>query len=164
MRLTDHAGVSRGPGRAIGYARFSETDPLGAEPRRPNVGVFDDVGHGPMLAAFGGGSYTAEDLFRFTRALRTGKLLRPETTALVTKGVASLGDGGPARYAYGFFDVGRAGGRVVGHSGSNPDTGLDADVEMLWDGDWTVVVLSNYDAPAGMELSGAIQQLLGGRK
>jgi CubicO group peptidase (beta-lactamase class C family) len=164
MRLTEHAAVSRGPGRAIGYARFSDTDPLGVEARRPNVGVFGDVSHGPMLAAFGGGSYTAEDLFRFTRALRTAKLLRPETTALVTKGAAPLGDGGPARYAYGFFDVDRGGGRVVGHSGSNPDTGLDADVEMLWDGDWTVVVLSNYDAPAGMELSGAIQQLLGGRK
>ena len=117
-----------------------------------------------MLAAFGGGSFSAEDLFRFTRALRTGKLLRPETTALVTRGVMPLGDGGPVKYGYGFFDADRGGHRVVSHPGSNPDTGLDADVEMLWDNDWTIVVLSNFDAPAGMELSGAIQHLLVGRK
>jgi CubicO group peptidase (beta-lactamase class C family) len=165
MRHTDHAGQSRGPDRAIGYARFSDTDPLGIEPRRPNVGEFDDLGHGGgLLAAFGGGSYTAEDLLRFTRALRTGKLLRPATAALVTRGVVPLGDGGPAKYAYGFYDVDRGGHRVVGHPGSNSDTGLDADVEMLWDNDYTIVVLSNYDAPAGIALSGAIQQLLAGRK
>ena len=35
---------------------------------------------------------------------------------------------------------------------------------MLWDGEWTVVVLSNYDAPAGMELSGAIVRLLAGQR
>jgi CubicO group peptidase (beta-lactamase class C family) len=164
MRLTDHAGEGRGPDRAIGYARFSDSDPLGVEPRRPNVGVFGDDARGAMLAAFGGGSYTAEDLFRFTRALRDGKLLGPATTALVTRGVVSLGDGGPVKYAYGFYDADRGGHRVVSHPGSNGDTGLDADVEMLWDDDWTIVVLSNYDAPAGMELSGAIQQLLLGRK
>jgi CubicO group peptidase (beta-lactamase class C family) len=163
MRHTDHAGQPRGPGRAIGYARFSATDPLGIEPRRPNTGVFGDVAHGDgMLAAFGGGSYTAEDLFRFSRALRTGRLLRPEMVALVTRGAVSLGDGGPAKYGYGFYDVNRGGHRVVGHPGSNSDTGLDADVEMLWDDDWTVVVLSNFDAPAGIGLSGAIQRLLTG--
>lgn len=50
--------------------------------------------------------------------------------------------------------------RVVGHPGSNPDTGHDADVEMVWDGDWTVVVLSNYDAPAGMQIEMPILSLL----
>ena len=165
MRHTDHAGVSRGPDRAIGYARFSETDPLGVEPRRPNADVSEPALHGSaMLAAFGGGSYTAEDLFRFTRALRTGKLLRPATAALVTHGVMPLGDGGPVKYAYGFYDADRDGHRVVSHPGSNPDTGLDSDVEMLWDDDWTIVVLSNYDAPAGMQISGAIQWLLLGKK
>jgi CubicO group peptidase (beta-lactamase class C family) len=162
MRHTDHAGASRGPGRAIGYARFSESDPLGIEPRRSNVGIFGDSGHG-MLAAFGGGSYSAEDLFKFTRALRTAKLLNPANTALVTRGVMPLGDGGPVKYAYGFYDADRGGHRVVSHPGSNIDTGLDADVEMLWDDDWTIVVLSNYDAPAGMELAGSIQRLLLGR-
>lgn len=165
MRRTEHAGVSRGADRAIGYLRFSESDPLGIEPRQPNVNGSDDpFRQSVMLAAFGGGSHSAEDLFRFTRALRTGKLLRPEMTATVTRGVMPLGDGGPVKYAYGFYDADRGGHRVVSHPGSNPDTGLDADVEMLWDNDWTIIVLSNYDAPAGMQLSGAIQQLLVGRK
>lgn len=161
MRHTDRPWAARGPDRAIGYAHFSETDPLAIEPRRPNIGAFDDVTHGDgMLAAFGGGSYTAEDLFRFARALRDGRLLRPAMTALVTRGVVPVGDGGPAKYAYGFYDVDVGGHRVVMHPGSNSDTGLDADLEMLWDGNWTVVVLSNYDAPAGIALASAIRQLL----
>jgi hypothetical protein len=54
-----------------------------------------------------------------------------------------------------------AGGvRVVGHPGSNPNTGWDADVEMVWDADWTVVVLSNYDAPAGLALARPIVELV----
>lgn len=165
MRHVDDPAVVRGAGRAVGYARFSDADPLGVEPRRPRtdrpLGL--DEGKG-VLAAFGGGSYTAEDLFRFVRALRGGTLLRPETVALITRGVVPIGDGGPVKYAYGFYDADRGGHRVVSHPGSNIDTGFDADVEMLWDGDWTIVVLSNYDAPAGMELSGAIQRLLAGRR
>ena len=38
--------------------------------------------------------------------------------------------------------------------------GHDAGVETVWDGGWTVVVLSNYDAPAGMTLAGPILGLL----
>ena len=72
--------------------------------------------------------------------------------------------GAPLRYALGFYEQRIDGARIVGHPGSNPDTGGDADVEMLWDGEWTVVVLSNYDAPAGMELSGAIVRLLAGQR
>jgi hypothetical protein len=33
---------------------------------------------------------------------------------------------------------------------------------MVWDGEWTVVVLSNYDAPAGMMLEMPILDLLAG--
>jgi hypothetical protein len=51
---------------------------------------------------------------------------------------------------------------VVGHSGSNPDTGHDADLEMVWDGEWTIIVLSNYDAPAGVMLEMPIIDLIAG--
>ena len=68
------------------------------------------------------------------------------------------------KYAYGFYDADCGGHRVVSHPGSNIDTGFDTDVEMLWEGDWTIVVPSNYDAPAGMQLSGAIQRLRAGRR
>ena len=144
---------------AVGYARFTEFDPLGVEPRRPEsvrgsgAGV---VKSRPL--GFGGGSYTAGNLYRFARALRTGKLVPPAIADSITKGEVSMG--GPVKYALGFFDRPMNGRRVVGHSGSNPDTGHDADLEMLWDDGWTVIVLSNYDAPAGMMIEMPILDLI----
>ena len=143
---------------AVGYARFTEYDPLGVEPRRPST-VRGGGGSSRPLG-FGGGAYTAEDLFRFARALRTGKLVPLAIADSITKGEVSLG--GPAKYALGFFDRPFNGRRVVGHSGSNPDTGHDADLEMVWDDEWTVVVLSNYDAPAGIALEMPILDLIAG--
>jgi CubicO group peptidase (beta-lactamase class C family) len=145
---------------AVGYARFTELDPLGIEPRRPesvrsggSVGVTKSRPLG-----FGGGAYTAEDLFRFARALRTGKLVPMAIADSITKGEVSMG--GPAKYALGFFDRPINGRHVVGHSGSNPDTGHDADLEMVWEGEWTAIVLSNYDAPAGVMLEMPIIDLI----
>jgi D-alanyl-D-alanine carboxypeptidase len=143
---------------AIGYARFTEYDPLGIEPRRPEA-VRGGTGKSRALG-FGGGAYTAVDLFRFARALQTGKLVSMAIADSITKGEVSMG--GAMKYALGFFDRPMNGRRVVGHSGSNPDTGHDADLEMVWDTGWTVVVLSNYDAPAGMRLEMPILDLVTG--
>ena len=148
---------------AVGYARFTELDPLGVEPRRSERvrgGGGGDTAAKSRPLGFGGGAYTAEDLFRFARALRTGKLVPMAIADSITKGEVSMG--GPAKYALGFFDRPFNDRRVVGHSGSNPDTGHDADLEMVWDGEWTVVVLSNYDAPAGMMLEMPILDLIAG--
>lgn len=112
----------------------------------------------PLRVGFGGGYFAAGDLFRFARALRTGKLVRPDIVDTITTGKVVMG--GPMKYAFGFFDQDVQGARVVGHSGSNPDTGWDADMEMMCDGDWTVVVLSNYDAPAGIQVETPILALL----
>jgi CubicO group peptidase (beta-lactamase class C family) len=144
---------------AVGYARFTEFDPLGVEPRRPE----SVRGGGAGVATsrplgFGGGTYTADDLDRFARALRTRVLVPPAIADSITKGEVSMG--GPVQYALGFFDRPMNGRRVVGHSGSNPDTGHDADLQMLWDDGWTVVVLSNYDAPAGMMIEMPILDLI----
>jgi len=151
MRLPD-------TGHAIGYARFSEHDPLGVEPRRPET-VRGGTGKSKALG-FGGGAYTAGDLFRFARALQTEKLVPKAIADSITKGEVSMG--GPMKYGLGFFDRTMNGRRVVGHSGSNPDTGHDADLQMVWDGEWTVVTLSNYDAPAGMMLEMPILGLITG--
>ena len=151
MRLPD-------TGHAIGYARFSEHDPLGVEPRRPET-VRGGTGKS-KASGFGGGAYTAEDLFRFARALQTGKLVPKAIADSITKGEVSMG--GPMKYGLGFFDRTMNGRRVTGHSGSNPDTGHDADLQMVWDGEWTVVTLSNYDAPAGMMLEMPILSLIAG--
>jgi CubicO group peptidase (beta-lactamase class C family) len=141
MTLPSEAG-------AIGYARFTELDPLGVEARRPET-VRGKPGKG-KAQGFGGGAYTAEDLYRFARALRTGKLVPTAIADSIRKGEVSMG--GRMKYALGFFDRPMNGKHVVGHSGSNPDTGHDADLQMVWEDEWTVIVLSNYDAPAGMML------------
>ena len=133
---------------AMGYARFTELDPLGVEERRPETVRGAGKGGKSRPFGYGGGSYTAEDLHRFARALRTGKLVPPALADSMIKGEVSMG--GRMQYALGFFDRPMNGRHVVGHSGSNPDTGHDADLQMVWDDEWTVVVLSNYDAPAGM--------------
>jgi D-alanyl-D-alanine carboxypeptidase len=150
MRLPEEKG-------AVGYARFTELDPLGVEPRRPAT-VRGESGGKERAFGFGGGAYTADDLYRFARALRTGKLMPIAIADSITRGEVTMG--GPMKYALGFFDRPMHGKRVVGHSGSNPDTGHDADLQMVWDDQWTVVVLSNYDAPAGMMIEMPILELV----
>lgn len=137
-----------GAPRAVGYARFSEHDPLGLEERRPDT--VRPRRACPAVLGFGCGAYTAEELYRFFRALRNDRLLPAGMADTVMAGRARLGPN--THYAYGFYDQRFNGRRVVGHSGSNPDTGHDADAEIVLDGDWTVIVLSNFDAPAGMEI------------
>jgi len=155
MRLPEEKG-------AVGYARFTELDPLGVEPRRPATVRGEGGGSGKERAfGFGGGAYTADDLYRFARALRTGKLVPLAIADSITRGEVTMG--GPMKYALGFFERPMNGKRVVGHSGSNPDTGHDADLQMVWDDQWTVVVLSNYDAPAGMMIEMPILELVSRR-
>jgi CubicO group peptidase (beta-lactamase class C family) len=152
MRLPDVAP-------ALGYARFTEYDPLGVEPRR-SESVRGGNGGRERAVGFGGSAYTADDLFRFARALQTGKLVSKTIADSITKGEVVMG--GPMKYALGFFDRPTNGRHVVGHSGSNPDTGHDADLQMVWDDQWTVITLSNYDAPAGMMLEMPILDLITG--
>ena len=160
MRRVEHPAWSDAPGLAVAHARFSAADPLGVEPRRPAAPPAR--ASRSELRGFGGGAYTAEDLFRFARALRTGRLLSPALTDSLVAGRVDVMPGAPVRYGFGVYEQRMGGARVIGHSGSNPDTGWDADVEMLWDGEWTVVVLSNYDAPAGLEIAGSIVRMLAG--
>jgi D-alanyl-D-alanine carboxypeptidase len=159
MTRVEHPAWTLAADEALGYARFAELDPLGIDRRRPET-----VRHGEPVKAelrgFGGGAFTAEDLFRFARALRTGKLVRRELVDTLVTGRVDIGEGAPVTYGFGFYVQQMEDQRIVGHPGSNPDTGHDADVEMVGDGEWTVVVLSNYDAPAGMQLEWPILALL----
>jgi CubicO group peptidase (beta-lactamase class C family) len=159
MKQMKHPAWTLTPDEALGYARFAELDPLGVDARRPET-VRHPQPVKAELRAFGGGAYTAEDLFRFARALRTAKLVRRDLTDTITTGKVDIGEGAPVTYGFGFYEQKMEGSRIVGHPGSNPDTGHDADVEMVWDGEWTVVVLSNYDAPAGMQMEAPILALL----
>lgn len=143
---------------AVGYGRFTTRDPLALDPLTAAPG--DDAGTRQPARGFGGGAYTAEELFRVARALRAGRLLPAAWVDSMATGRVALAPGMPVRYGFGLYDREMGGARIVGHPGSNSDTGYDADVQMVWDGEWTVVVLANRDAPAGMRVEMPILLLL----
>ncbi len=157
MQDTDVDAESRIPRRAIGYARFTETDPLHIEPRRDNESFIG------RASAMDPDTYlSAPDLFRFARALRTNQLLGAGMTDNVVTGTVDVGRSAPfdGKYGFGIYDLTAWGTRLRGHSGGGEDSGIDADMEMLWDRGYTVIVLSNYDTPAARMQSLGILELL----
>ena len=98
-------------------------------------------------AGGGGGYSTAEDLLRFDRALRSNALLSPAFTRFFFTGFEGDPSAGP-------LDGG------VGFAGGGP--GINAVLEMEFDEDITVIVLSNYDPPAAEELGSPIMQMVRG--
>jgi CubicO group peptidase (beta-lactamase class C family) len=144
MRVADLDAYRRLPW-ARGYSRPPETDPMGMEPRRSNEWKVGQGGPSTDLSGFGGMGLTAEDLFRFTQALRGHHLLSAGMTETVLSGKVPLDPGSPVQYGYGFFVAPYPGGghTEIGHSGGGGASGIGADVEML--GPWTLIVLGNYD-------------------
>ena len=142
------------PNLAVGYA-FFEDDPMRVNERRNNWAFLPFVG-----SPAGGGYSTAPDLFRFGRALRAHGLLSPAMTDVVTSGKVPVFEGSTNLYGYG-FDVRRyAGKEARGHSGGGPSSGINSDLEILWDSDWTVVAMGNYDAPAAQNMAREILAFL----
>jgi CubicO group peptidase (beta-lactamase class C family) len=137
------------PGRAVGYARY-EDDPFGIEPRHPNWMKVGWRGN-----ACGGGYSTAPDLLRFAVALRDGRLVGRATADALTAPQGKLRD-----YGMGFQSRPVNGKSVRGHNGGGPNYGINSDLEIFWDGSYTVVVLGNYDAPAAQELNREIVEFL----
>jgi CubicO group peptidase (beta-lactamase class C family) len=111
----------------------SPSDPLGIEPYTPNREIRISHGRG-----FGDGFSTALDLFKFTRALRTGKLLDKEFTEKMVTGKIDEDEKGSARWGYGIRERVVNGEIVRGHSG-----GGRTDVQMLWNSGYTVIVQTN---------------------
>ncbi|HKB16146.1 MAG TPA: serine hydrolase domain-containing protein, partial [Planctomycetota bacterium] len=137
------------PNLAVGYARF-EDDPLGVDPRRPNW-----IFLGWRGSSAGGGYSTAPDLLRFVLALKAHRLVNEALTETL---VAPHGVG--RWYGYGFQIRETAGKQVRGHGGGGPNSGISADLQTLWDGNFTAIVLSNYDGPATNEICTKIVDLL----
>lgn len=90
----------------------------------------------------GGGYSTVGDLYRFARALQTGKLVSPTTLNTLWT------DHPPNAYGAGFEIQETAAGKVVGHSGAAK--GVSGRLSLYLDNGYVVVVLSNIDrgAPA----------------
>jgi len=145
--LTDDPAI---PDRAIGY-RFVDEDPLGFGERRPNWEILSRRGN-----ACGGGYSTVGDMVRFLQALRSGKLLKPETAALFT----AQAEGGRPEYGFGFEHIPTAGRTIVGHDGGGPGSGINSDAKMVWETGYAYAVLGNYDAPFTQIVGGDIGEML----
>lgn len=124
----------------------SPFDPLGLEPYVPDRKLSSAPASG-----FGGGFSTAPDMFKFLRAYRTGKLLGGELTQKVVEGKFNLDDKGTRRWSYGISESVVYGETVRGHQG-----GSRADMQMLWESDYTVIVLVNAIPPPVNSVSNEI--------
>lgn len=146
------------PNRATGYLR-PEDDPLGLGPRYSNAQF---LGYG---ANGSGGEYsTAADMLAFNRAIATDRLLGPEMTEqMLTPRMDFAGAQRPSKYGYG-VDLGTCSGHVTfGHGGGGPNSGVSSVDYYVRDGDWSIIVLSNYDPPAAEDLAYSICEFVAGR-
>ncbi len=141
---------------AIGYTHLPERDPLGIEPRSPAETSSEAPPAPGQTGGFGGDYLTAEDLFRFLRALKGHRLLSAEMTETLTQGKVDVMPGVPVRYGYGFYEHIMDGTRVRGHSGGGGNSGIGGDAELIWDKDYTVIVLENHDLDEVRPLSMSI--------
>lgn len=99
----------------------------------------------------GGGFSTVKDLFRFARSLVEGKLVSQETLKILWTDQAG------SNYGCGFrVETGTA-GKVVGHGGGFP--GINSNLDIFLDKDFTVAVMSNIDGGAS-PVAGKIQRLI----
>lgn len=102
----------------------------------------------------GGGYSTVGDLYRFSRALTSGKLIRPSSLELLFK------DHRPPS-GTGFFVMDTPAGRIVGKDGFG--SGISAEMDLFIDSGWLVVSLSNYDDGARAPLEATRTDILAAR-
>lgn len=111
----------------------------------------------------GGAWVTAEDLFRFSRALRDGRLLRPETFARMIAvsgpgGAGAAGLTGEAREGLGVEVVERNGHIFYGHTGG--DFGIASLLYWYPQSGYTTILLSNRDPRAARLLLNVSRALI----
>ena len=110
--------------RAVGYTkRGAEGD---VAERRPNT-----LMHGARGSSAGGGYSTAPDMLRFVNALLAGKIISRPSLAKLAQTPPDAPADAPVRLA-------------TGWGGGAP--GINAMVEV--EGEWVLIVMSNYDPPA----------------
>jgi CubicO group peptidase (beta-lactamase class C family) len=132
---------------ASGFLRPGES--LDAAIARPATGAAPSTGN-----PAGGGYSTASDLFNFSRALRTGRLLDARMTEFVLRG--TFAETPPWGFSLREQTVG--GRHFIGNGGGAP--GVNAEFRFEPAGAYTVVVLSNSSPPAATNLLTSILQRL----
>lgn len=131
--------------RATGYTNFLD---VGNDYQEFHLGQWRNTSlyNGAKGSPQGGAISTVEDLLRFTQAFKHGTLIKPETIKLMTTSKIYFRkyDASEIYYGYGFELETTSGKKVIGHGGG--DLGISSAVRMYPDsGDYTVIVLSNYD-------------------
>jgi D-alanyl-D-alanine carboxypeptidase len=107
----------------------------------------------------GGAHASAEDLYRFSVALLNNRLLNRQYTELVISGKAPYDR--PERrkkYAYGFAEQFVNDEKIVFHDGGA--NGISTQMDIYPGSGYTVVVLSNYDAPSAFLVTGYLREVL----
>ena len=104
----------------------------------------------------GGGYSTAADLFRFARALRSGRLLAPAMTRYVLDGTF----GEDPKWGFALREQMAGSRRFIGNGGGAP--GVNAEFRFEPAGPYTVVVLSNSSPPSATALLAAILNRIAG--
>jgi CubicO group peptidase (beta-lactamase class C family) len=142
---------------SVPHAVTALQDPLGLkgpQPKSTDKQPQDGVG-------MGGWTSTTHDLFKFARALRTHKLLDAKTTAEITSGkIAVLPPPMNVKYCYGFYEMPIGEERMIGHSGGGGDSGIGAELEILWNSDYTIVILNNHGLEAARRTTYDIARFL----
>jgi len=121
------------PNRAVGQTKRGPEGPLPA--RQSNVNTLPGRG-----SSAGGGYSTAADMLRFSQALLADKLLPKRWTDWLFSGKLD----GPSQ-------------RNIGVAGGAP--GINAVLEIA--PPYTIVVMSNFDPPAAMEVGAEARKILG---
>src|SRR5829696_5932038 len=134
---------------AVGYER--EDDATNGPVYRNNL-FMHVIRGGPA----GGGYSTVGDLTRFAEALKSGKLVKPESVRLLTTPKPELGS---PEYGFGFGV--EAGGKVVGHSGGFP--GINSQLDIYVGEDYTLAVMSNHGDGAQPIIDKARSLILAGQ-
>jgi D-alanyl-D-alanine carboxypeptidase len=102
----------------------------------------------------GGGYSTAEDMFRFARALKGGRLLNESMTNYVLNETFA----GETKFGFALREQVVGGRRFLGNGGGAP--GVNAEFRFESAGDATVVVLTNASPPAATRLLGSVLEQL----
>jgi len=152
MRNTEYFELDRVvPNRAIGYTRR-------------NRYILDQSGWSAntfvttVKGSPAGGAYsTAPDLLAFATALVERRLLDSSWTAEALTGKVPYDN--PERkkkYGYGIAEQVVNGARILFHDGGSP--GISTQLDIYPDLGYVVIVLSNYDPPAGTTVANQIRQ------
>lgn len=114
----------------------------------------------PVKGSSAGGAYaTAQDLLKLSIAIFNYTLLSKTYTDIATTGHVSYDR--PERqkkYCYGFAEQIVNGKRIVFHDGGA--NGISTQMDIYPDEGYTVIVLSNYDAPSAFLISGYLRKML----